>query len=636
MSLLDSVNSLSDYLNQGIKAANKSATASSKREVATPDGQLKSALQNQTSANTLDQLKQNPILNTAIDTANQTITTIAQQSVRNAITKINLTPIQNATSQFFTLFASVTSFGTEVAMALARNTATNLKGALAQKDAIADKLDIEIMALYNACAIMLNGQPFFDGYLKAITQAYSLIQTADNNLKNVAQKLGPNTKPAPFYQVLKFNTSITQLTQARDLILPDRSANVNSIRSTGAFISQQLQSQSTKNVYAAALSIPGITLQIGKLALQYEVASVNVNAYINTYVNALNDYIAGYTQSTSVNQATIDHITAGTSQLDNLLAQMNTILSQNTGSTTDVGFRTKLSTSGTTWGVSLTGIIEWLKLNPGAGSALLTKTTASVTAYTKSRALILAIGNKPFPGGTVIVNHGQEDAFAGFMRPIAKLLTTANTIVATSNSKTDVRNQGNAVRGYIRTSKLLDAQILAAIQPFINTKTTVSGDVGKGLSQLLSFANKTGLDRLAGLLTNGNVKDLFSATPDTATFAGAAVVGINSVITNLQALPSATTQQISKMETLRDQVSREQKAKEQYAGRSAQSTQNSDTAQQQSKVQSNKVLVQSATEAAKQIDATAANDPVENTEIVLASKVTPGGLPSSSDAKAAF
>lgn len=636
MSLLDAVNSLSAYLNQGIKAANNSATATTKRSAATPDGQLQTTLQKQTSSNTLDQLKQNPILNTAIDTANQTVTTIAQQSVRNAITKINLTPIQNATQQFFTLFASVTSFGTEVAMALARNTGNNLKSALAQKDAISTQLDTEITALYNACAILLNGQPFFDQYLKAVVQAYNLIALSDIDLKNVAAKLAPNTLPAPFYQTRKFNFNITRLTQARDLILPDRGADVSNIRATGTFISQTLNRQSNKQVLAAGLAIPGISLQIAKLGLQYEVASVNVNAYLNTYLNALNDYISGYKQSNSVNQATIDHITAGTSQLDNMLAQMNTLLSQNSGTSTDVAFRAKLSSYGTVWGVGLTGIIEWLKLNPGAGSALLSQTSASVLAYTKSHDQIIALGNQPFAGGAVIVSSGEEDAFAGLMRPIAKFLTTANTIVATANSRSDVRAQANLVHNYLRTARALDAKILASIQPFLNTKTTISGDVGKGLNQLVGFANKTGLDRIAGLLTNGNVKELFAATPDNSTYAGAAVVGINSIITNLQALPNSTTQQVSKMETLRDQVQREQKAQEQYAGRSAQATQNADVAQQQSQVQSNKVLVQNATEAAKQMDAAAANDPVENTNQVLSSKVTPGQLPSSSDAKANF
>jgi len=636
MSLLDAVNSLGDYLNQGLKATNNAATASTKRDMATPSGQLTTSLTNQTSTNTTDQLKTNPILTTAPDSAIGAISTTIQGMVSTAVTKVNLTPIQNASAQFFTLFASVTSFGTEVAMSLARNTGNNLKAALAKKDAISVQLDTEITALYNACSILLNGSPFFNAYLKAVTQAYILMVTADANLKDVAAKLAATFKPSPVYQTLKFNTSITQLTQARDLLLPPPNTNVSGIRS-GSLLSQVLPLQSLAQSFTAAVSIAGITLQIAKLALQYEVASINVNAYINTYLNALNDYIANYKQSPGVNQATIDHITAGTSQLDNLIAQMNQILTSITANPTNYSTSVQLNSYGTVWGVQLTAIIEWLKINPGAGSALLSQTTASVNAYNKSVALITAMGTRSFPGGKLIMTAGQEDAFDGLMIPLAKLIQVANTLVVSFTSKAAFRTQVNSIHSYLQASRAADAQIVAAIQPFLSTKSTISGTVGQGISALTGFANKTGLDRMAGLLTNGNVKDLLTATPSTTTYSGAAVVAVNQVISTLQASPNSTTQQVSSLQTLRDTVQSKQKAQEQYAGRSAASTQGADIAAQQTQAQNDKTLVQTATIAAQQADATSdTDDPVEDTSKLLAPKVTPGGLPSSSDAKAAF
>lgn len=633
MSLTDAVAKLSDYLNQSIKTANNAAAASSKRATVAPDGLLKTSLERQTSANTLNSLKQNPIINTAVDTANQAVTSVAQQVVKNAIKKVNFTPIQNASQQFFTLFASVTSFGVEVAMELARNTGRNLIKALQEKDAIALKLEGQMNALYNACAILLNGQPFFDTYLKNIIKAYGLIESADLKLKRVSSVLASQR---PRYLSRTFSESITQLTQASELILPDRGVDVSSISSTADFVSSTLNRQSNQQVFAAAVSIPGITLEIGKLVLQYEVASINVNAYMNAFVNALDDYISNYQQSKSVNQATIDHINAGTSRIDELLAEMAAILSQNSGLSTDVQFRAKLSSYATIWGVTLTGIIEWLKLNPGAGSALLSQTSASVEAYNKARAKILSVSDTPYPGGTIYYTEGREDAFKGLVRLVARALTTANTIVATSSTKNDIRAQCSAVKNYCATSRKVDTQLIASIQTFVNTKTTLTGDVAKGLKQLTAFANKTGLDRMAGLLTNGNVKDLFSATPETSTYAGAAVVGINSIITNLKELPGATTQQISQMENLRDQVSREQKAREVFAGRSAQSTEDEEAAQRQKAVDTDKTLVQTATETAKQLDAEVADDPVAKTQTLINAKVTPNQMPNASDVKAAL
>lgn len=630
MSLTDSVQQLEDYLNHTISSGNRLFTASANRSAAQPDGQLVSDLQKQTSSSTLDSLKNNPVVSTTIDTVNQAVTSIAQQVVTNAISKVNLTPIQNATQQFFTLFASVTSFGVEVAMQFARNTGNNAIAAIRQKSDTATQLDAEIVALYNACALLLNGQPFFDQYLKNIIQALALIQQADVNLKSMVTALqNPN---GPVYQARKFDLSVSQLTQAQNLILPNRGVDVSSIRSATDFISSVITRQSNQQAYAAAISIPGITLTIGKLILQYELQSVNVNAFLNTYLRALDDYIEGYKQSNSVNQATIDHLNAGISQIDALLVEMATILRQNTGSATDITFRAKLSSYGTKWGVTLAAIIAWLKLNPGAGSALLTQTSQSVAAYTRSVKLIGAIGDTKFTGGTVFVNGGEEDAFKGLIPIAARIMLTANTIVVTSsNSRASVLAQARAVRNYCSTSKLIDGQIIAAITPFINTKTTLSGPVAQGVSTLIGFANKMGLDRIVGLLTNGDVKNLFAATPDTATYAGAAVVGINSILTTIKDSPNATDQQVSQIENLRDQVQREQKAQEVYTGRQAQFTEAQDNTAQQKKIDNSKTLVTTAKEAAKQVDADAANDPVNKTQVIMNAQVTPNQLPDAAD-----
>lgn len=636
MSLLDAVNQLSDYLNQSIKAGNSSFQSTSNASKAQPDGQLTAQLQNQTSTATLDSIKSNPIADTAIDTVNATATGLAQNLVSTAISKVNFNPIQNATQQFFTLFATATSLGTEVAMALARNTGNNLVQALAAKDATSTALDKEIVALYNACAVLLGGQPFYNQFLQNLLAAYNLLVQADVNLKNVVLAL--QSPSNPIYKTNTFNLAITELTQAQTLILPPPTANVSSIRGATDFVSSSFTSalKTAENVYAAALSIPGITLQIGKLVLQYEMQVIQVNAYINTYINALSDYISNYKQSASVNQATIDHINSGTSQLDTLIAQMNTILSQNTNNPLDVTYKAKLSSYGIQWGVTIAAIIAWLKANPGAGSALLTQTSLSVQAYNKSVAQITAISDKNFAGGTVFIDAGEEDGFKGLVQPVTRLLFTANTLVATSTSRNDVRSQCQVVRSYVTNSKLVDAQIVSYLQPFLSTTTTLTGPANAAVQKLIAFSNKAGLDRLAGLLTNGKVADLFSATPDSSTYAGAAVVGINSILTTLSALPDATTQQISSMQTLRDQVQREQIAQSQYAGRTAQSTQGADTAQEQAKVANDKTLVTTATATAKQLDASVsgANDPATQTEQALTPQVTPGGLPSASDVKA--
>lgn len=632
MSLSEAVAQLSDYLNNKMTEANSAALAGTNRAAGTPDGAMRSEMQTATSASTMASLSQNPVINTVVDTVNEAATTVAQQVVRDAITKINLTPIQNATQQFFTLFASITTFGTEVAMAFARNTGRNITQAVQDKQRISNELESEIVALYNACAILLNGQPFFDQYLQNVLRAYNLILSADNTLRTVVTALSHPTRPR--YHSRRVTDSINRLTEARDLILPDRGADVSSIRATGEFISSVIDRQSNRDVYAAAISIPGITLNIARLVVEYQVKSVELNALINTFAGVLNDYIANYQQSQSLNAATIAHLNAGITQLASLLDEMEAILSQNSNTATDIRFRAKLSSYGIQWGVKLTGTIEWLKANPGAGSALLTQTSDSVAAYNRSVANLGVIGNRTFSGGTVFVTAGKEDAFRGLVPLTARILATANLIVATSQSRASVLTQATAVRRYLQNARVVDSQILTAIQPFMNTRSTLSEVVDRSVNQLIGVANTYGLDRLAGLLTSGNIKDVLSVTPDTATHAGAAVVGMNSILNTLRELPDATVQQVSQIETLRDQVMREQKAQEVYAGRSAQATADADEARRQQDTEDTEKLIETATEAAKQLDAEVAEDPTTKTEEAMGAQVTPGMAPSARDIRA--
>jgi hypothetical protein len=632
MSLTDSVNKLNDYLNESIKSANKAISGETNRATASASGPLKSSLQKLTVDNSKDTLKVNPILNSAGKAGEDFLNKTAKGAVDSVMKKANLTPIQNATKQFFTLFASITTFGPEVALELARNTANNIVTGIKKKDTIAQQINAEVTAIYNACAILLNGPPPFRNYLQDIINAYGLISGADSNLKRVLAEL---SKPiAPTFKQRTFDQSLKDLASARDILLPPNNTNVQDIR-TLDFSSLSQAKQSVARVKTAFLSLAGMTLNLANLILQYEMQSLQVNGLINIFLTALDDYLSNYLKSLPTNQAAIDHITSGVSQLDALLAEMKSILDRLNGSPEDATIKSQLSTYGTKWGVSLTGTIEFLKLNPASGSAVIDKTTANVQAYLLAVKQISALTDITYPGGTVYVNKGQEDAYKGLVRPSAKYIGTVNTIMVTSTSRLDVRLQASAIRNYMTTSTALDAKIVLALQPFLNTRSPFGGDIAKSLGKLKKYANKNGLDRMAGILTSGDVKSLFSATPDTSTYAGAAVASTNAIIDVVKQVPGATTQLISKIETLRDSVLRKQKAQEQFAGRGAYIAQGAEATQRQAAVDSDKTLIRNTTEAAKQYDEDVAQDPAANTERVLNAKVTPGQVPGSGDVRAA-
>lgn len=628
MSLSDSVAQLSGYMNNKIADLNKSIQASEVRDKWQSDGMLKNQLKAQLSDSVLSTLGTNPIINATTDAVNQQVTTLAQGLVSSVIKKADLSPIQNATTQFFTMWANVSSFGVEVAMVLARNTASNIVKAIKEKDAIATKLDAEILALYNTCAILLSGQPFYNQYLKNLLKAYVLIGDADKKFKTVSSTLQNKS----IYSALVFKDGLSKLQQAQNLLIPPDSAkSVSTVRSLDDFTTVLANTQNAQAVYAAATAISSMTSRIAALTVEYEAAALKVNNLITTFKGCLTGYISSYQASSGINKATVDHINAGTSQLDNLLADMNAILTQNTMDPTDFTYKAKLTSYGLKWGVQVAAIVEWMKANPAAGAVLLNQTTSSVTAYKKALAALDGIKPVKFTGGQYDATGGIENSVPNLSSPMSTLLLYANTIVVTHQSKADFSKRCQAMRSYTATSKSVDTRIVAALGPFIGTQTTLTGQVSETLGQLTAFANKNGLDRAAGLLISGDVSGLLALTPLDATYSAAAVSGLTNILSVMYANPATTAQQVSQIEALRTKVGRQQAADEAYANRQAKSSQGDAVAIQKAQVDEDKNVVKTAVLAAEQFDSAVSADTVTQSTKLLAPQVTPNSLPDPAD-----
>lgn len=622
-SLSESVKFMEEYLTQKSSDTAKLVSTIGTASKDDPTGQARNEVNTQGIAAVKASIATNPIAQMGMDTVNQMATTLVQQLVTDAFKKVNFSPIQNAVQNFFQAWATLSTQNTEIAMELARNTARNINKLLDQKEQNIRDIQGEITALHNACIIILNSSPFMDQYIRDLISAYGILVGAETKFKNVLRVLTKTHR----YHGLEFNNGVADLERAQVLILPDRNADISSIRGVEDFVSDTIQRQTNKQAVAAALSIPGISLKLGQKMVEYVRTVTEINLLLNTYLDALDGWIASFTRNSNIDQVTIDHITSGLAQLSDLLNGMNSALFPDLAVTpnfdpTQANYGPRLSSQATGWGIKLQAIIEWMKLNPGKGSAVLDQTSTSVEQYVKSKTLLESYGDLRYIGGTMKIDQSREDSEVA-VRAVARLMLRVNTIVATRQTKAAVTAEFRSVQRYFDTSRVHSARIRAALQPFLSTTSGLQGPARQVIGQALGIANQYGLDRVVGLISDGKVRELFGVTADTATYSGSAVFGMNQLVSAVRGQPNVTDAQVERLENIRDAVTREQRAKEIESNRSYSSTLDAAQEEIQATLARIKSTITPAIEAAKQVDTDTGTSENTKAETAMAN-VIPG------------
>lgn len=622
--LSSSVNSMETFLTEKTNDASLSFKTTGLFSKEDALGAAQSKMESESITQLKAKLAVNPIAQAGIDTLTQMGTTIVQQIVGDALKKINLSPIQNATQNFFQAWATVSTFDTEVAMELARNTARNIQKVLTQKNQVIAEIQAEITALHNACVIILNSSPFIDKYFQDLVAALNILKRADGKFTNVYKGLTASATASRKFNSITFNSGIADLEAAQVLILPDRNANISSIRDVTDFVSTTIQRPTTMQAIAAAQSIPGMTLKLGTKMIEYIKLTVEVNLLLNTFLDALDGWISSYKKSSNIYDAVASHVAAGKTQLEDLIAIMQSTLYPSAASGLDVTSLTygaTLSANATAWGVKNQAVIEWMKLNPGKGAALVDQTSNSVTKYLDSVNLIKTFGNMPYSGGTFVCTEGREDGEVA-VRAVAKLMLRVNTILATRQTRTQITTEFRSVRNFFQKSLANDQRLASSLNIFLSTSNTLPGPARKILSDALGIANKYGLDRVAGLINDGKVRELFNVTPDTSTFAGSAVVGMSQLVSLIRSNPEATDAQVSRIESARDVLVADKTSKDIEANRSYSSTVNAVQEEIKKKLDEIKSIIQPGIEAAKALDTNSGTSLQAKTETTMSSVIS--------------
>ena len=616
MSLSDSLKLVDDLIASKSDALSKAVLGATTRSKASADGKLQQDTEKRTVNPALDHVNSNPIINMGVDTVNQAVTKISQQLVVTGAKKleaaVNKTlgiplrkTIQDATDAFFMTTALVTTAQTEVVMELARVTARQIVKLIDQKDAVAKELKSNIKQLYNAINILLNSQPFFDAYLRQLQRAYTLTDLGNKGMKSVVRSL----KSVHRYQQTLFDSSLNQLVQARDLILPDRNASVSEITSVD-FLSDTIKRKSNKDAVAAAMAIPGLSYKVGQTLLKYLQYTIQINGLLVIFQNYLSDYISTFKRNDNVDSATINHITSATNQLDTLLADMKVMLFPNDGSDQSVLYPGRVTTAATGWGIRLTTIIEWLRIQPGKASKELDLTSESVRKYNAALDSLRILNDRRNGLAVLKVKEAKEDTI-DFAKTVGKLLIVANTAVATSKAPSDIRLRFKQMNDTIDLALTNDFLIKSALYQFINTDLALIGAASRIVKTLTKLADDLGLDKAADTLRKGDLKSLYSMNSETATYAGAAAVAVGTVIGLLKTKPEVTDSELNKLENVRDTYNQENSVKKVEAQRSSSATSDVYIAEQEVNIERQRAEANSAGDVIKKRDPENTRGPME-------------------------
>ena len=600
---MSGVSSINDFLGQNQAQANSQITSAQNKDKVTPQGRLSNGTISSLQSSTNEFLGNNPIIATGTDIINSVVGPISQSLAKQAIKTVTgaLQPLQTAADAFFTTLSLLSTASVEVAMELARGNARLIVSTIQEKEKVITQLNTEATALYNAVSIILNSQPYFTAYLQKLLQAYSLMTTADNDLKSVVAALKTKT---PYYNNTLFDQAMGLLNQAETLILPDNSAQVNQIRSGNLSTGNNSVAQA-KNAQAAAASIVGISAQIAKLMVQYALLTEEINGLIALFLTALSSFISTYQRNSNIDQATINHINSGISQLDSLLASMKPLLFPTPAVKGDPLYSTKVTSYATSWGIKLAAIIEWLKTNPGTASQKLNITGESVRRYNQAVALLQGYGNRTYGSATLLVTQSQEDYFSTGTQ-VAQILFDANTVLATTKDPRNVLAEMKKFLDLLAAAHSLDSDIVNALTPFINTPNNLIAGADKIVSDLVSTARGLGFDRVADLIGKGDVTNLFASNATTSTYVGSALSGVRAIIGKLNSNPNATDQDKAKLSKVDNDLSSQNAVKQVEASRSATDTTDTFVADKNAQVAATNQDGQSAIQVASKYDSTEA------------------------------
>lgn len=589
-----------------------------------PIDSVTASIHSSVSSSSADNLSQTPLGLLGKDFLAEQIAKNGQQIINNATgaltSQVNKIAgfdvrksIQDAQKQIYNGIAAALTANNDLSLIFLQRVGQNAITAIDEKKTILLTLKEKVTRLHNALRVLVAGAPFFDKYVLKLREG--LLKVNDAKVKVDSVK---NTYIATGrFLANKFDSAKVDLEAAATIITPAKQTPNAALTNFGSTLLQAVGVPSSSEQLTVLIAVPQLAQECAFAATGYFIATLKVNALLLAFTTGyekftksssklLDDYSISMLKSTSdkigdmiqrmatdvngtstsiissdyakspiggtVQQVTDEFISvASGTNLQQVPLKKPSIPQVAPGSIVSLGQQLaiyrpdsiKVSLSAFTWVVELRSIIDYMSLVPGSTLANITVSNDALVRYNATVTYIKSKNNRTSGNAVLTATEGREDLGQLESQLSTFILKAVRAIVDTSIAA-NISALGRTILQRLDLSLAQDAEIRASLLGFVNTPVGLKSSL-PGIAKSIKTALKNaGLDRAGDLLDGGKFDEFFNLNSKTATYAGAALVGIATLKACLTT--SEDQEQLTQAERV---IQREVKAKELLAQRGA-------------------------------------------------------------------
>jgi hypothetical protein len=457
---------------------------------------------------------------------------VAEQVAKNGATIINNVdtaignaigkPVRDLQNLVFDSIAAVLTAKNDMIMFFLQQVARNaITGIQTKRDTLL-QLQEKLRQLYNALVILGAGNPFFSKYLLQLRSALTLIDSSRSSIITVRNTLQATDR----WLSTRFAQAKSDLKKAETLLQPPGPPPDVKITDPGLLSGVGVTSEPQQ--LTVLLAVPQLVQEVLAAANGYTAATFKVNALLLAFN-------AGYSELQSVSSTRLKDFSVST--LDNLVGKLDELVGSmaatlNGGSdrisTVVPGFvpePVKASATSLSWLMQLKVIIEYINFVPGPALTSISVSNAALASYTHAVDEIKKKDNRGTGVAILTATDGREDTGQLESQLTTYTLAALKAIVDAKVS-VSVLSLGRALINRLTLSLDQDREIEQILQTFVSAPLAAQQALNKTGNGVFKMLNNMGLDRAAALLQGGSFTEFFNLNTKTATFVGAALVGI--------------------------------------------------------------------------------------------------------------
>lgn len=428
-----------------------------------------------------------------------------------------LTPITEAYQSVFDAIAITAIAKNEVMMYFIRMTAQKAVIELNNKKNVNTQLLAKIKELQAALEVLIDGQPFFNEYVARLRKALAYVWEAERDLVVVMNTLEINNT----FMDKRFEHSKELLVLARQMVEPPEEKNGS------ANIGINLKPEHLTII----LSIPKLVQEALALAKGYFIINAKANGLLLAFTLAYDQIQEA--SSTMMSKFAYQKLKDLKVELSAIISSMSLRLNGVESSlTAKPGFTPdpiKCSTSALEWMLRINAAIEMYALVPTSGLKKMDRTNSAVKKYQDCVDRIKKLGDLRQGGAILTATEGREE-IAQLERQLATYSLKVLAAIADQKYSSEIGDLTRVLELRLQLSITRDTEIISILTEFINAPLGITNDVKELGGSMQKMLRTLGMDRAADKLSSGAFGEFFGMNAKTATYAGAAIVGLQKIM----------------------------------------------------------------------------------------------------------